>query len=129
MLATMIGIGACLGLLWLALVAALVILRPGMGLTETARLLPDLLLMLGGIARDPAVPRTVRLRLWLLIAYLVTPIDIVPDVIPIVGYADDAILVAWVIRSVVRRSGSETLARHWRGSADGLELITRLAAG
>jgi hypothetical protein len=50
-------------------------------------------------------------------------------VIPIVGYADDAILVAWVIRSLVRRSGSETLARHWPGSSDGLELVTRLAAG
>jgi uncharacterized membrane protein YkvA (DUF1232 family) len=128
MLSTLIAIAACLAVLWLAFLALLVILRPRMGLTETARLLPDLLRMLGGIARDPAVPRTVRLRLWLVILYLMMPFDVVPDVIPIVGYADDAILVAWVIRSLVRQSGSEALARHWPGSRDGLELVTRLAA-
>lgn len=128
MLSTLIAIAVCLAVLWLAFVAVLVALRPGMGLTETARLLPDLLRMLGGVARDPAVPRRLRLRLWLVILYLMMPFDVVPDVIPIVGYADDAILVAWVIRSLVRQSGHETLARHWPGSRDGLELVTRLAA-
>jgi uncharacterized membrane protein YkvA (DUF1232 family) len=128
MLSMLIAVAASLAILWLAFVVALVILRPGMRLTETARLLPDLIRMLGGIARDPTVPRTIRLRLWLVILYLLMPFDIVPDVIPIVGYADDAILIAWVIRSLVRRSGSETLARHWPGSRDGLELVTRLAA-
>jgi uncharacterized membrane protein YkvA (DUF1232 family) len=128
MLSTLIAIAACLAIAWLAFVAALVVLRPGAGLTETARLLPDLLRMLGGMARDPAVPRTVRLRLWLVILYLMMPFDIIPDVIPVVGYADDAILVAWVIRSTLRRGGNEALARHWPGSTDGLELVTRLAA-
>ena len=128
MLPTLVAIAACLAIAWLAFVAVLVILRPGTGLTETARLLPDLLRMLGGMARDPTVPRTVRLRLWLVILYLMMPFDIVPDVIPIVGYADDAILIGWVIRSTVRRGGSEALARHWPGSTDGLELVMRLAA-
>lgn len=128
-MSTLAAIVACIAIAWLAFVAALVILRPGTGLTATARLLPDLLRMLGGMARDPAVPRTVRLRLWLVILYLMMPFDIVPDVIPIVGYADDAILIAWVIRATMRRGGSEALARHWPGSADGLALVMRLAAG
>jgi uncharacterized membrane protein YkvA (DUF1232 family) len=125
---TLVAIAACVAIAWLALVAALVILQPGTGLIGAARLFPDLLRMLSGMARDPAVPRTVRLRLWLVILYLMMPFDIVPDVIPIVGYADDAILIAWVIRSTMRRGGGEALARHWPGSADGLALVMRLAA-
>ena len=98
-----------------------------MELRDAVRILPDLLLMLGGIAQDGTLPLTVRVRLWLLLFYLALPFDIVPDVIPIVGYADDAILVAWVIRSVVRRSGIETLTRHWPGSPEGLDVVRRLA--
>jgi uncharacterized membrane protein YkvA (DUF1232 family) len=52
------------------------------------------------------------LRLWLLLAYLALPIDLVPDFIPMLGYADDAIVVAIVLRSVVRRAGADALTRH-----------------
>ena len=54
--------------------------------------------------------------------------DIVPDFIPVVGYADDVIVVALVLRSVVRRAGREKIERHWRGTPDGLVLL-RLLAG
>lgn len=127
MLTLMIAVLVSLAVLWLAFVAALAIFRPKVGLRDTVRILPDLLLMLGGIAQDGTLPFTVRVRLWLLLFYLAMPFDIVPDVIPIVGYADDAILTAWVIRSVVRRSGIETLTRHWPGSPEGLDVIRRLA--
>jgi uncharacterized membrane protein YkvA (DUF1232 family) len=66
-------------------------------------------------------------RLWLLLFYLAVPIDIVPDVIPVVGWADDAILVMWVVRSVVRRSGDEALSRNWPGTDEGLAVVRRLA--
>jgi hypothetical protein len=127
MLTLVIAVLISLAILWLVFVAALAILRPKVGLHDAVRILPDLLLMLGGIAQDGTLPFTVRVRLWLLLFYLALPLDIVPDVIPIVGYADDAILTAWVIRSVVRRSGIETLTRHWPGSAEGLDVIRRLA--
>jgi hypothetical protein len=65
--------------------------RPRGGLLrEALRLLPDLLRLL---AADRSLPRSVRIRLALLLAYLAVPIDIVPDFIPILGYADDAIIV------------------------------------
>jgi uncharacterized membrane protein YkvA (DUF1232 family) len=127
MLTLVIAVLISLAVLWLAFVAALAIFRPKVGLRDTVRILPDLLLMLGGIAQDGKVPFTVRVRLWLLLFYLALPLDIVPDVIPIVGYADDAILTAWVIRSVVRRSGIETLTRHWPGSPEGLDVVRALA--
>jgi hypothetical protein len=127
MLTLVIAVLISLAILWLVFVAALAILRPKVGLHDAVRILPDLLLMLGGIAQDGTLPFTVRVRLWLLLFYLALPLDIVPDVIPIVGYADDAILTAWVIRSVVRRSGIETLTRHWPGSPEGLDVVRALA--
>ncbi|WP_327434808.1 YkvA family protein [Streptomyces sp. NBC_01236] len=54
-------------------------------------------------------------------------VDLVPDFIPVLGYADDAIVVAAVLRSVVRHAGPDALARHWPGTPDGLAAVRRLA--
>lgn len=98
-----------------------------LGLRDALRLLPDLLRLLRGLVTDPAVPRSVRVRLVLLIGYLAMPIDLVPDFVPVLGYADDVLVVALVLRSVVRRAGPEALQRHWTGSSEGLAAIRRLA--
>jgi uncharacterized membrane protein YkvA (DUF1232 family) len=127
MLTLIIAVLASLVILWIAFVGALLLFRPRTDLREAMRILPDLLVMLGGIAQDGSLPWTVRVRLWLVLFYLAVPIDIIPDVFPVVGWADDAILVAWVVRSVVRRSGPEALARNWPGPPDGLEVVKRLA--
>ena len=127
MLTLILAVVVSLVILWIAFVGAMLIFRPRTDLREAMLILPDLLLMLGAIAQDGTLPWTVRLRLWLVLFYLAVPIDIVPDVFPVIGWADDAILVAWVVRSVVRRSGPEALARNWRGSADGLDVVKRLA--
>jgi uncharacterized membrane protein YkvA (DUF1232 family) len=65
--------------------------------------------------------------LWFLFAYLALPIDLIPDFIPIVGYADDAIIVCLVLRSVVRRAGPEAVRRNWPGTPDGLRVLWRVA--
>ncbi len=91
------------------------------------RLLPDLLRLVRRLAADPALPRGARVRLVLLLVYLASPIDLVPDFIPVLGYADDALVVALVLRSVVRRAGPAPLARHWPGTPEGLRLIQQLA--
>ncbi|WP_230881836.1 YkvA family protein [Planomonospora sp. ID91781] len=104
------------------------IARPRAGLlTEAIRLLPDLLRLTSRLARDRTLPRGVRIRLWLLLGYLALPIDLVPDFIPVLGYADDAIVVAVVLRSVVRVAGPQALERHWPGTGDGLAAVRRLA--
>lgn len=115
-------------LLWAGLIAALWTHRPDdMGLREALRLLPDLIRLLRRLAADPTIPRGVRIRLWLLLGYLLMPIDLIPDFIPVVGYADDAIIVALALRSVARRAGGEALDRHWPGTTEGLLAIRRLA--
>jgi uncharacterized membrane protein YkvA (DUF1232 family) len=119
---------AGLALIELALVAVLWRLAPdGTRLREFLRLLPDVVRLLSRLARDSTLPRGVRVRLWALLAYLALPIDLVPDFIPVVGYADDAILVAATLRSVARLAGASALARHWPGTPQGLAAVQRLA--
>jgi uncharacterized membrane protein YkvA (DUF1232 family) len=79
------------------------------------------------LAADQELPRGVRERLWLLLVYLAVPIDLIPDFIPVLGYADDAIIVTAVLRGVVRRAGLEAERRHWPGSDDGFAVVERLA--
>ncbi|QNE21319.1 DUF1232 domain-containing protein [Kribbella qitaiheensis] len=74
-----------------------------------------------------ACPRGVRVRLWLLLIYLGLPFDLVPDFIPVVGYADDVVIVALALRSVTHHAGPAALERHWPGTPDGLAAIRRLA--
>lgn len=123
-----IGVGLGLLVVWLAILVALALARPeGATLADAARLLPDLVGLVRRLAADGTLPRSSRLVLGLLVGYLVFPIDLVPDFIPVLGYADDAIVVALALRRVVRVAGAEAVERHWRGSAAGLAVVRRLA--
>jgi uncharacterized membrane protein YkvA (DUF1232 family) len=125
---TLIALVAAILLSWLAMVVALVIIRPkGNLLRESLRILPDLIRLLKNLTTDPTVPRGIRVRLGLLMAYLALPFDLIPDFIPVLGYADDAIVVVAVLRSVVRRVGIEPLRAHWPGTPDGFTALCRLA--
>jgi uncharacterized membrane protein YkvA (DUF1232 family) len=116
-----------LALTYLVLLGALLAIRPkGSLLGEALRLLPDLLRLLPRLAGDPSVRRAARVRLWLLLGYLAIPIDLVPDFVPVLGYADDAIIVSLVLRSVARRAGAPVVRRHWPGTDDGLAALGRL---
>lgn len=122
-----LSVAAGVLMLWLVLLCTLWFARPDeTGLRDALRLLPDILRLLTRLAADPQLPRRVRVQLVLLLAYLALPIDVVPDFIPILGYADDAIIAALVLRSVTRTVGAEILARHWPGTPDGLAALCRL---
>ncbi|RAX46916.1 hypothetical protein DQ353_19520 [Arthrobacter sp. AQ5-05] len=102
--------------------------NPGtIGLGDVLRLLPEMLRFLGRLVSDRKLPLRPRLALLLLLAYLASPIDLVPDFIPVIGYADDVLIVALVLRLVVRTSGRQSLERHWTGSGAGLLLVEKLA--
>jgi uncharacterized membrane protein YkvA (DUF1232 family) len=78
------------------------------------------------LAVDNTVPTGVRRRLVAVGIYLALPIDLIPDFIPVLGYADDVIVVAWGLRSAVRRAGPDAVERHWRGSDEGLAVVRTL---
>ncbi len=94
---------------------------------DALRLVPDVIRLLRRLAADPTVPRGVRIWLIALLVYLVLPIDLIPDFIPVLGYADDAIIVAIVLRFATRHAGPEALDRHWPGTPQGLQALRTLA--
>jgi len=89
--------------------------------------IPDCVVLFKRLLGDPAVPRRRKIGLALLVAYLASPIDLVPDFIPVAGQLDDAILVGLVLRGLVRGGGPELVRRHWPGPESSLRVILRLA--
>lgn len=125
-----VAVCAGLAVIWLLLIAALLVAArrtaDPVTLKEALRLVPDVLRLIRRLGADASLRRGVRWRLWLLLGYLLLPIDLVPDFLPVVGYADDAVVIALVLRSVVRRAGTEAVERHWPGTLDGLAVVLRL---
>ena len=103
------------------------------GRREDARALagfiPDCLMLFRRLLADERVPRRRKLVLVAMIAYLAMPFDLVPDFIPVAGQLDDAILVAVVLRSVLRAGGPNLLREHWPGPPSSLNVMLRLAYG
>ena len=103
----------------LALYAAAVLVLVLLGRRADARALagfiPDCVVLVRRLLGDPRVPQRTKVALWLLITYLVMPIDLVPDVIPVAGQLDDAIFVALVLRSFLRAGGGTLVREHWPG--------------
>ena len=125
------GVISGLLILWLALIAALYWLgrkqEDPARLRDVLRLVPDVVRLFRRFASDSTLPRGVRVRMALLTGYLLLPIDLVPDFIPVVGYADDALIVIWALRSITKTAGAEALDRHWPGSQEGLKALKMIA--
>jgi uncharacterized membrane protein YkvA (DUF1232 family) len=111
-----------------ALVATALVLA---GRRDTAhavpRFVPDCIVLFGRLLADPRVPRRTKLLLGALIGYLALPFDLVPDFIPLAGYLDDAVVVAFVLRRILRTSGQAVIEEHWPGAPGSLALILRHA--
>ncbi len=116
---------------WLALVALLVVEQRrhpgGGGIRSALRLVPDVVRLLRRLIADSTVPLSVRVGLVALLVYLLSPIDLIPDFIPVIGYADDALIVALALRFATRRAGRGAIERHWPGDAEGLAAVLRFA--
>jgi uncharacterized membrane protein YkvA (DUF1232 family) len=122
-----VTIVAALAVVWLALAITLWLAKPDdVRLQDTLRLLPDVLRMLKSLATDRAAPRRVRVGLVLLLAFIASPIDLIPDFIPVIGFADDVVIAVLVLRWVTRAAGPDALAKHWPGTAEGLTALRRL---
>jgi uncharacterized membrane protein YkvA (DUF1232 family) len=92
-----------------------------------ARFIPDCIVLFKRLLGDPRVSRPRKVLLALLVAYLAMPFDLVPDFIPVAGQLDDAILVAVVLRSVLRGGGPALVREHWPGPEQSLSFVMRLA--
>ena len=92
-----------------------------------AGFVPDCIVLIKRLIADSRVPRSRKLPLVLLSGYLVSPIDLVPDFIPVAGQLDDAILVALALRFLARGGGAELVREHWPGPDESLRAVLRLA--
>jgi uncharacterized membrane protein YkvA (DUF1232 family) len=109
---------------WILLIVALWIVRPrDVRLAELVRLVPDVLRLVRNLLVDRSVPRTVRIALLGLLAWLVNPIDLIPEFIPVLGPLDDVVVAIVVLRYVRRRLGEGELRRRWPGTVDGYDLL------
>lgn len=122
-----LGIVGVLVAAWLLLVLVLVIAGRGALARELATLAPNLARLFAALVRDPRVPRRAKIVLGLTAVYLASPIDLVPDFIPIVGQLDDAIVAAIALRYVVRATPPGVVEQHWLGDPATLRRILRLA--
>jgi uncharacterized membrane protein YkvA (DUF1232 family) len=113
-----------------ALYAAIVLAFAAAGRREAARAIagfvPDCVVLFTRLLKDPRLATRHKLLVAALLPYLASPIDVIPDFIPIAGQLDDAVLVAFVLRRVVR-SAPELVREHWPGPASSLELVLRLS--
>ena len=129
-LEVVIGVIGGLVLLWALLIAVLWVQqrRAGRNVDWRAilRLAPDVVRLIKRLAADPAVPRATRWWLGALLVYLVLPIDLIPDFIPVIGYADDAIITAIALRFAIRHAGYAAVERNWPGTPDGLASVLAL---
>ncbi|MDQ1138368.1 uncharacterized membrane protein YkvA (DUF1232 family) [Microbacterium sp. SORGH_AS 1204] len=116
--------------LWVALIAVLWWQQRRAGASvnwrDLLRLAPDVVRLIRRLVVDPTVPRGTRWWLAGLLVYLLSPIDIVPDFLPVIGYADDAIVVAVALRFAIRHAGMPAIERHWPGTPEGLRSVLTL---
>jgi uncharacterized membrane protein YkvA (DUF1232 family) len=91
------------------------------------RALPSLAVMLGRLVKDPTLPRSVKIALAAAVVYLASPIDLVPDFIPLLGWLDDALLAAIVLDGVLNFVDRDLLLRCWPGTERSLDTLARTA--
>jgi uncharacterized membrane protein YkvA (DUF1232 family) len=119
-----LGIAAAV---WVAAVLLLILAGKRSAARELAVLLPNLVALFRGLLKDSRVPRGTKLLVGLAVAWVISPIDLIPEVVPIAGPLDDAIVAALVLRHVLKRAGREVIEGHWRGDPATLRLILRAA--
>lgn len=90
---------------------------------DAIMLLPNLIKLLGRLSKDPRVPRRSKILMGGVLVYLASPIDLLPDAIPVVGVVDDLLLAAYVLNHVIDRAGEEVILEHWDGPQDLLQLV------
>jgi len=111
---------------WLLAVVALAVLGKRIAARALVRLVPDVVRLFRGLLGDPRVPLGSKLLLGLAVAWLVSPIDLLPEFLPVLGPLDDAVVAALVVGHLVRRAGPDVVREHWRGDEATLRVLLRV---
>jgi len=121
----LISVVAGLLLLWSVLVLLLWLLRPkGVPTRELLGVVPDLLRLTRSVVTDGAVPVDVRMVVVGALVWVLSPIDPVPEFIPVIGWMDEVIITVLALRYVRYRLGVADLRERWQGSEEGFAMLT-----
>jgi uncharacterized membrane protein YkvA (DUF1232 family) len=127
LLTIVIGLGVSLVIGWVVLAVGLLVLRPpGQSLREFANVFPDGIRLVRSLYRDDTLPGSVRWRLRFALIYNIQPINLIPDFIPVIGFADNVVVIIWALRGTIRDAGIDAVHRNWQGSATGLTVVYRV---
>jgi len=125
-LRVVVGMVGGLIALWALIIALLWLFRPrGVGLREALAIVPDLLRLIRSLIGDGTTPLDVRAVLVAMLIWIVSPIDLIPEFIPVIGPLDDVAVAVLALRYTRRRLGIERLRSRWTGSSAGFELLVR----
>jgi len=94
---------------------------------QLVRALPDLLRLIAKLLGDPLLPRAAKIVLAAAMVYLASPIDLIPDFIPLLGYLDDLLVAALLVDGILNWVDRGLVLKYWPGSPDSLERLARAA--
>jgi uncharacterized membrane protein YkvA (DUF1232 family) len=95
--------------------------------TQLLKALPDLVRLIARLVGDPTLPRAAKIALAAAMVYLASPIDLIPDFVPVVGYLDDLLLASLVIDGILNWVDRRLILKYWPGSPESLERLARAA--
>jgi len=95
--------------------------------TQLLKALPDLVRLIARLVGDPTLPRAAKIALAAAMVYLASPIDLIPDFIPVVGYLDDLLLASLVIDGLLNWVDRRLILKYWPGSPESLDRLARAA--
>src|SRR5438034_1090624 len=121
-----VEVGVVLILIWTLLVVVLLIVGRVLLARELALLVPNLVRLFSGLVRDPRVPLPAKVVLGLASLWLASPIDLIPDFIPVVGSLDDAIVAGLALRIVLGATDERIVREHWHGDPATLDRVLRV---
>jgi uncharacterized membrane protein YkvA (DUF1232 family) len=96
-------------------------------MTQLLRTLPNLVRLIARLVGDPVLPRAAKIALAAAMVYLASPLDLLPDVVPLLGYLDDLLVISVVIDGLLNWVDRGLVLRYWPGSPDSLDRVARAA--
>ncbi|MBI2218121.1 MAG: DUF1232 domain-containing protein [Candidatus Rokubacteria bacterium] len=96
-------------------------------MSRLVRALPDIARLLGRLVRDPTLPRGAKLALAAAVVYLLSPLDLVPDLLPFLGVLDDLAIAAVVLDGILNWVDRRVVLRYWPGTPESLDTLARVA--